>query len=172
MASGGWSQKENRKIGSAGNHYRVGCVGRHSRGPGWRKPSRSGRRKAFEKGKRDAQRGRVDQKSEKKSNSGGIRRNTRLCERRKITEFEEEKQRTFIPSAVGVPPKFLFRGDRQGSEKTHRYWQLASVVVNEGHEAQTTNLRQKCFNKHLQAKGEEPLRNVKWRQVVEKKAFR
>ena len=39
-------------------------------------------------------------------------------------------------------------------------------------EACTTNLRQMCFNKHLQAKGEEPLTNVKWRQVVEKKAYR
>ena len=29
----------------------------------------------------------------------------------KITEFEEEKQRTFIPSAVGVPLKPLFRCD-------------------------------------------------------------
>ena len=34
------------------------------------------------------------------------------------------------------------------------------------------NLCQKCFNKHLQAKGEEPLTNVQWRQVVEKKAYR
>ena len=28
------------------------------------------------------------------------------------------------------------------------------------------------MNKHLQAKGEEPPTNVKWRQVVEKKAYR
>ena len=33
-------------------------------------------------------------------------------------------------------------------------------------------LCQKCFNKHLQAKGEEPPTNVKWRQIVEKKAYR
>ena len=31
---------------------------------------------------------------------------------------------------------------------------------------------QKCFNKHLQAKGGRPLSNVQWRQVVEKKAYR
>ena len=31
---------------------------------------------------------------------------------------------------------------------------------------------QKCFNKHLQAKGEMPLTNVQWRGVVEKKAYR
>ena len=61
---------------------------------------------------------------------------------------------------------------KQYSEKTLSYWQLASVVVNEGDEACTTNLCQTCFNKHLQAKGEEPLSNVKWRQVVEKEAYR
>ena len=36
----------------------------------------------------------------------------------KMTEFEEEKQRTFIPSAVGVPLKPLCRCDKQCSEKT------------------------------------------------------
>ena len=35
-----------------------------------------------------------------------------------------------------------------------------------------TNLCQKCFNKHLQAKGEQPLTNVYWSEVVEKKAYR
>ena len=35
-----------------------------------------------------------------------------------------------------------------------------------------TNLCPKCFNKHLQAKGENPLTNVQWRQVVEKEAYR
>ena len=46
---------------------------------------------------------------------------------------------------------------------------MASLVLNEGDEAYTTNLCQKCFNKHLQAKGEEPLTNVKWREVVVKR---
>ena len=80
-----------------------------------------------------------------------------------ITEFEE------VHIERGGP---LFRCDNQCSEKTLSYWQLASVVVNEGDEAYTTNLCQKCFNKHLQAEGGEPLTNVKWRQVVEKKAHR
>ena len=90
----------------------------------------------------------------------------------KSTEFEEEEERSFIPSAVSVPLKPLFRCDKQRSEKTLSYWQLASVVLNEGNEAYTTNLCQKCFNKHLQAKGEMPLTNVQWRQVLEKKAYR
>ena len=46
------------------------------------------------------------------------------------------------------------------------------MVVDEGDEACTANLFQKCFNKHLQAKGETPLSNVQWRQVVEKNAYR
>ena len=87
-------------------------------------------------------------------------------------EQEEEEERFFVPSAVSVPPKPVFRCDKQCSEKTLSYWQLASVVVNEGNEAKTTKLCQKCFNKHLQAKGETPLSNVQWRQVVEKKAYR
>ena len=40
-----------------------------------------------------------------------------------------------------------------------------------GDEVYTTSMCQKFFNKHQQAKGEEPLTNVQWRQVVEKKAL-
>ena len=82
------------------------------------------------------------------------------------------KDEEFVPSAVTVPLKLLFRCDKQCSEKTLSCWQLVSVVADEGDEAKTTNLCQKCFNKLLQAKGEEPLTNVQWRQVVEKKAYR
>ena len=83
----------------------------------------------------------------------------------KSTECEEEEERTLIPSAVSDPLKPLFRCDKQCSEKTFSCWQLASVVMNEGDEAYSTN-------KHLQAKGEKPLSNVQWRKVVEKKAYR
>ena len=95
-----------------------------------------------------------------------------LTTKRKVIRVEEEEERTFVPSAASVPLKPLFRCDNQCSEKTLSYWQLAFVVVNEGDEAYTTNLCKKCFNKHLQAKGEKPLSNVQWRQVVEKKAYR
>ena len=53
---------------------------------------------------------------------------------------------------MSVPLKLLFRCDKQCSEKTLSFWQLASVVLNEGDEACTTNLCQKCSNKHLEAK--------------------
>ena len=63
----------------------------------------------------------------------------------KRTELAQEEESTFVPSAVSVPLKPLFRCDKQCSEKT------------------LTNLCQKCFNNRLQAKGE-PLTNVvKWR---------
>ena len=90
----------------------------------------------------------------------------------KSTEYQEDEERTFVPSAVSVPLKPLFRCDNQCSEKTLSSWQLASVVLDEGDEACTTNLCQKCFNEHLQAKGETSLSNVQWRQVVQKKAYR
>ena len=55
----------------------------------------------------------------------------------KSTEYEEEEEedRTFVPSAVSVPLKPLFRCDNQWSEKTLSFWQLASVVLDEGDEA-------------------------------------
>ena len=46
-----------RRSGSAGNHYRVGCCGRHFRGLGRRKPPWAGWSRALEKRKRDTQRG-------------------------------------------------------------------------------------------------------------------
>ena len=76
------------------------------------------------------------------------------------------------PSYRALQLKPLFRCDNQCGEKTLSYCQLASVVVDEGDEAYTTNLCQKCFKKHLQEKGETPLSTVQWRQVVEKKAYR
>ena len=85
-------------------------------------------------------------------------------------QFLEE--RTFVPSAVSVPLKPLFRCENQCSEKTLSYWQLASVVLNEGDEAYMTNLNRKCFKKHLQAKKVMPLSSAQWRQVVEQRAFR
>ena len=50
---------------------------------------------------------------------------------------------------VGVPHKMLFRCDKQCSEKSLNYWQLACVVVHEGDGAYTTNLCQKCLNQPL-----------------------
>ena len=107
-----------------------------------------------------------------KGNSGGIRRNTGLYERRKEYGAGREGKEDLRTERGERPLKPLYRCDRQCSEKNLSNRQLASVVVNGGDEAYTTNLCQKCFYKHLQAKGEESLTSVKWRQVVEKKACR
>ena len=63
----------------------------------------------------------------------------------KSIKYEEEEGRTFVPSTASVPQKHLFRCGTQCSEKTISCWQLASVVVNEGDEAYTTNLCQMFF---------------------------
>ena len=54
----------------------------------------------------------------------------------KSSEYEEEEERTFVPSPVSVPLKPLFRCDNQC--KTLISWQLVSVVLNECDEAYTT----------------------------------
>ena len=129
----------------AGNHCRVGCGGRYFRGPGWRKPPRAGRSKALEKSKRDPQRVRGISPKRKVIRVESEETHDNVREERS-TEFEEEEERTFIPSAASVPLKPLFRCDKQCSEKTLSNWQLASVVLNEGDEAYTTRLCQKCVN--------------------------
>ena len=40
---------------------------------------------------------------------------------------EESEEISFVPSAVSVPQKPLFRCDNQCSEKTLCFWQFASV---------------------------------------------
>ena len=83
----------------------------------------------------------------------------------------------FSPSAVSVPQRPLFRCDNQCSENTLSYWQPAAVVVNVGDEANTTNLCQKCFNKHLQTKGrmwrmmgKEPHVRGMWEYVLQERS--
>ena len=87
----------------------------------------------------------------------------RRSSKRNAIRVESEETQDYVKEgkSTGLEEEPLFRCDRQCCEKTLRYWQLASVVVNEGDEAYTTNLCQKCFNKHLQAKGEAPLTSVK-----------
>ena len=76
--------------------------------------------------------------------------------------------------AVSVPLKPWFRCDNQCSEKTLSYWQLASVVLNEGDEActrqettcvRTVGLQQTPAGKRRKTTAVKP---VQWRQVVRK----
>ena len=81
----------------------------------------------------------------------------------KSAEQEEVEESFFCTKCGQCSAKMMFRCDMQCSEM---------LVINEGEEAYTTNLCQKCFNNSLKAKGEKPLANVQWRHVVEKKPHR
>ena len=52
------------------------------------------------------------------------------------------------------------------------FWQLASLVIQEGEESYTTNLCQKCYNESLKEQGEDPLTNWQWREFAGQKAHR
>ena len=70
----------------------------------------------------------------------------------KDMDQEEAEEISFVPSAISVPQKPLFRCDNQCCEKTLSFWQFASVVMTEGKESYTTNLCQQCYDKSLKAK--------------------
>ena len=57
----------------------------------------------------------------------------------KFTDQEQAEEFSFAPSAISVPRKPMFRCDNQCSEKTLSFLQLASVVIQEGEESNTTN---------------------------------
>ena len=50
----------------------------------------------------------------------------------KDTGQEEAEGLSFVPSAISAPRKPMFLSDNQCSEKTLSFWQLASVVIQEG----------------------------------------
>ena len=78
MEDGEWRSGARRGSGSVGNHYRVGCGGRHFRGPATsrlKQSSREGEERCSMRARRSG--------VQKEKYSGGIRRNTGICERRK-----------------------------------------------------------------------------------------
>ena len=52
---------------------------------------------------------------------------------------EEAEELAFVPSALGEPRRSIYFWDNRCSEKAVRYWQFASVVVEEVGEAHTVN---------------------------------
>ena len=67
--------------------------------------------------------------------------------------MEEAEDIAFVPSALSEPrgPKKFC--DNRCSEKAVRYWQIASVLVEEGVEAHTVNVCQQCYNEQLVQQG-------------------
>ena len=90
----------------------------------------------------------------------------------KDTDQEEAEETSFVPSAISVPRKPIFRCDNQGSEKTLSFWQLALVVFKEGEESYTTNFCQKCYKRFSDGKRRKPVTNWQWRQFAGQKAHR
>ena len=66
----------------------------------------------------------------------------------------------------------MFWCDNRCSDKALSFWQLTSVVVEDGEVSYTANFGQQCYNKKLVAKGGAPLKNWQWYAVVEDHAHR
>ena len=85
---------------------------------------------------------------------------------------EEAEELAIVPSALSEPRGPIHWCDNRCSEKAVRYWQFASVVVEEGGEAHTINLCQQCCNERRVQQGEPRPNSWQWRAVVEKEAHR
>ena len=84
---------------------------------------------------------------------------------------DEAEEISFLPSAISIPQRPMFWCDNRCSDKALRFWQFASVVVEDVKESYTANLCQQ-YNESLTAKGLAPLKNWQLKAVVEKKAHR
>ena len=67
---------------------------------------------------------------------------------------KESEEISFVPGAISIPQKPLFRFDNQCSEKTISFCQFAYVVMKECEESYTTNFCLQCCNKSVEAKGD------------------
>ena len=85
---------------------------------------------------------------------------------------EEAEEICFVPSAISIPRGPMLWCDNRCRDKALRFWQLASVVVDDGEEVRTVNLCPLCYNESLTARGLASLKNSQLKAVVEKKAHR
>ena len=76
----------------------------------------------------------------------------------------------FVPSALREPRGVYCWRDNRCGDKALRYMQIASVVIEEGGEARTINLCQRCYNEKLVQQGKQSLKSKEWREIVERKA--
>ena len=120
-----------RGNGGAGNHYRVGCSGKHFRGPGRQKPSRAGGEKSSRRESEVPGEEGEDVKVQKKKVIRVESEETQEYLKKEIVQRREESEvRTFVPSAVGVPHKKLFRFDKQvaRSRSASGSWRLSWLM--------------------------------------------
>ena len=85
---------------------------------------------------------------------------------------DEAEETSFVTSAISIPQRPMCRCDNRCSDKALRFWQVASVVVDDVQESYTVNLCQQCFYERLTPKGLAPLTNWERKAVLEKKPHR
>ena len=85
---------------------------------------------------------------------------------------EEADEMCFVPSALCEPRGAIYWCDNRCSEKAIRYWQRASMVLEDGGEARTINVYKLCYSAKLEQQGKQQLKLCEWNKVVEKKAHR
>ena len=61
---------------------------------------------------------------------------------------DEAEEISFVPSALSTPRGPMFWCDNRCSNKALRFWQFASVVVEDGKVSYTVNLCQQCYTKN------------------------
>ena len=64
-----------------------------------------------------------------------------------------------IMTRLSIPRGPMFWCDNRCSDKDLRFWQFASVVVDDVEESYTVNLCQQCYNGRLTAQGLAPLKS-------------
>ena len=72
---------------------------------------------------------------------------------------EEVEELRWIPSAVTIPQKPIFKCDNECSDEVLKYWQCAEVLAERDEEVYTSNLCEKCYRRDREEKGEQPLTN-------------
>ena len=85
---------------------------------------------------------------------------------------KEADEMGFVPSALSELRGAFYWCDNRCSDEALRFLQIASMVIEEGGEARTTNLRKRCCNQKLVQQGKQSLKSMEWRGVVERKAHR
>ena len=85
---------------------------------------------------------------------------------------EEADEMGFVPSALSELRGAFYWCDNRCSDEALRLLQIASMVIEEGGEARTINLRKRCCNEKLVQQGKQSLKSMEWSGVVERKAHR
>ena len=60
--------------------------------------------------------------------------------------WDEAEEISFVPSAISILQRPMFWCDNRCSDKALRFWQFASVVVEDGKESYTADLCRQCYN--------------------------